>query len=68
MTDCVVFGGVTRSFGYVVQVVAVPVGLSVPSTIADANWPGMRVTWGALCPAPPRYPFSVLTAWVIWTP
>ena len=44
MTDCVVLGGVTSRLGYVVQLVASPVGTSVPSTMADAEPPGARFT------------------------
>lgn len=40
------FGAVTSNPCRTGQVVALPIGLSVPSTIADAVSPGVRVTVG----------------------
>ena len=54
VTDRVVFGGVTKRREYVRQLVALPTGLSVPSTMADADSPGAMTTSEAICPAPPR--------------
>ena len=47
---------------------AVPTGMSVPSTIADAVSPGARVTTGGAIPVmiPPKYPFNVRSAWTEW--
>jgi hypothetical protein len=51
-TDCLLPGGVTSSAGNVGHDVAPFVGLSVPSTRADAEAPGASCTTGIARPAP----------------